>query len=66
MAVKYIQNFHVIIMENQRDTTHDAAVGLGLVGVGIGFLAFGPAGMIIGGALGALAGSNKKDDNNDV
>jgi uncharacterized membrane protein len=53
-------------MENQRDTTHDVAVGLGLVGVGIGFLTFGPAGMIIGGVLGALAGSNKKDDNNDV
>ena len=52
-------------MENQKDKNHDVAVGLGLVGAGIGFLTFGPAGMIIGGALGALAGSNKEDDNND-
>ncbi|MCG7850074.1 MAG: hypothetical protein MIO93_12985 [ANME-2 cluster archaeon] len=52
-------------MENQRDTTHDAAVGLGLVGAGLGFLAFGPAGMIIGGALGALAGSNNEENDDD-
>ena len=52
-------------MENQRDTTHDAAVGLGLIGAGIGFLTFGPAGMIIGGTVGALIGSANEDDNDD-
>ena len=52
-------------MENERDKTHDAAVGLGLVGAGIGFLTFGPAGMIIGGALAALAASNKEDDDDE-
>jgi len=52
-------------MENQRDKNHDEAVGLCLLVAGIGFLTFGPAGMIIDGALGALACSTKKDDNND-